>query len=301
MRHNGSTFALAFASVLGALFLAACSAAGRVEVVTTTVQVAALAREVTKGTPVQVLSLVGPGVDPHEYEVSPGDVQQVGAAKLVLRSGIGLDAFLDRALTSSGQKRVVTVTEGIKLRQIRTEQGKTEDDPHVWHDPANDRVMVENIAKALGATFPEQAATFQKNGSTYAAKLDAADAQIRQIIGAIPAANRKMVTDHDAFGYFLDRYGLTFVGAVIPNVSTQGDTSAKQIAELQDTVKREGVKAIFSEESVDPRIAREIAKDTNVQIVADLYGDSLGKPGSGQETVDGMLLYNARRVAEALK
>ncbi len=301
MRHNGFAFALAFASVLGALFVAACSAAGRVEVVTTTVQVAALAREVTKGTPVQVLSLVGPGVDPHEYEVSPGDVQQVGAAKLVLRSGIGLDAFLDRALTSSGQKRVATVTEGIKLRQIRTEQGKTEDDPHVWHDPANDRVMVENIVKALGATFPEQAATFQKNGSTYAAKLDATDAQIRQIIGAIPAANRKMVTDHDAFGYFLDRYGLPFVGAVIPNVSTQGDTSAKQIAELQDTVKREGVKAIFSEESVDPRIAREIAKDTNVQIVADLYGDSLGKPGSGQETVDGMLLYNARRIAEALK
>ena len=274
---------------------------GKVDVVATTSPVAALTKAVLADSGLQVVGLVGPGADPHEYEASPDDVKKIGAATLVLRNGLGLDAFLDGAVKSSGQKNIVTVTEGVKVRVGEDENGKPEDDPHVWHDPTNDKIMVDNIVKALSRTYPDKAATLQKNGAAYQAKLDKTDADIKQLIATIPEANRKMVTNHDAFGYFIDHFGLKFVGAVIPSVSTQGDASAKQIAELQDTIKREGVKAIFAESSVDPKVATQIAKDTRVKIVTDLYGDSLGKAGSGADTVDGMLLQNAKKIVDALK
>jgi len=286
-----------------ALTLIGCgpSGNGAVDVVATTSPVTALAREVLADTGLTVVGLVGPGVDPHDYEASPDDVKKIGAAKLVLRSGLGIDAFLDRPLENSGQRTVVTVTRGVKVREGKDEEGQPEDDAHVWHDPTNDKIMVDNIVKALSTAYPDRADTFAKNGAAYQAKLDDVDAQIKQLIDSIPEANRKMVTNHDAFGYFIERYGLTFVGAVIPSVSTQGDTSAKQLAALEDTIKREGVKAIFAESSMDPKIAKQIANDTGVKIVDDLYGDSLGEPGSGSETVDGMLLLNAKKIVEALK
>jgi zinc/manganese transport system substrate-binding protein len=209
------------------------------------------------------------------------------------------------------------VTDGIEVRHAsedaaHEEEGAHEEgegghehgdeDPHVWHDPLNDKIMVDNIVAALSEAFPDDAATFRANGDAYKAKLDATDAEIRALIEAIPAANRKIVTNHDAFGYFFARYGLEFVGAVIPGVdTTSGEASAQQIAALQDTIEREGVRAIFSEETVDPKVARELANDTGVTIVDDLYGDSLGEPGSGAETIDGMLLANATKIADALK
>jgi zinc/manganese transport system substrate-binding protein len=305
--------------LLGALHFAACSEAGEgadSEVVATTVQVGALAHEVA-GDVVTVHVLVGPGVDPHDYEATADDIRRVGEAEVVLRNGIGLDAFLDSAIESSGASNVVTVTEGIEVRHAsedapHEEEGTHEEgeaghehgdeDPHVWHDPLNDKIMVDNIVAALSAAFPDDASAFRTNGDAYKAKLDAADAEIRALIEAIPDANRKVVTNHDAFGYFFDRYGLEFVGAVIPGVdTTSGEASAQQIAALQDTIEREGVRAIFSEDTVDPKVARELANDTGVTIVDDLYGDSLGEPGSGAETIDGMLLANATKIADALK
>ena len=118
---------------------------------------------------------------------------------------------------------------------------------------------------------------------------------------ALPKEKRILVTSHDAFGYFLRAYGLTFVGAVIPSTSSEAQPSAKDLAALQDLIRREGVKAIFAEEEIDPKVAREISKDTGVRIVDNLYADSLGKPGSGAETVDGMIVSNARKIAEALR
>ena len=281
----------------------ACGTGGqpaRPDVVATTSIIAALTKAVA-GNEVTVGTIVGPGIDPHEYEASADDAARIGNARVLLRNGIGLDASLDRVIASSGQKIVVTVTDGIQLRRGESEGGKPEDDPHVWHDPRNAKIMVDAIAKALSTAFPDKASTFAKNAAAYNGKLDSTDAEIRRLIEGIPAANRKMVTNHDAFGYFIARYGLTYVGAVIPSVSTAGEASAKQLAELQETIKREGVKAIFAESSVEPKVAREIAKDTKITIVDDLYGDSLGKAGSGADTLDGMLLTNARKIANALK
>ena len=271
---------------------------GRLQVVATIPPIAALAREVGADL-ISLTVLAGVGVDPHEFEIKSDGRKAVDRAAVVLRNGIGIDAFLDKAIKGKLSK-VVTVTDGLKLR-TEGEGKDAEQDPHVWHSVENDKAMVDAIVAALSKADAANAEAFKRNGEAYKLKLDAVDIEIRKLIDTIPAANRKMVTNHDAFGYFIDRYGLTFVGAVIPNLTTQAEPSAKDIAALVETIKREKVKAIFAESSVDPKIAAQIAKDTNVKIVDDLYGDSLGEPGSGAESVDGMLLANAKKIVEALK
>lgn len=268
-----------------------------VTVVATTTQIGALTQAVA-GDKVRVATLLKAGASAHDFEPGPDALKKINGAKLVLKNGIGLDDWLNKSIASAGgAKSVVTVTEGIKT----VKRGDGEEDPHVWHDPTNAEIMVENIVNALSAADAPNAATYRANGDAYKAKLADTDRQVREMIDSIPPASRKVVTNHDAFGYFLDRYGLTLVGAVIPSTSSEAQPSAKAIADLQDLIKREGVKAIFAEDEIDPKVAKEISKDTGVIIVADLYADSLGKPGSGADTVDGMLLSNARKIAAALK
>lgn len=277
-----------------------------VKVVATTTQIGALTREVA-GDEVQLTVLLSAGADAHDYEPSPKAVAQIKNARVVLVNGIGLDEWLDDVIGGAGAKQVVVVTEGIVVRagsEEHADEGEhshDEGDPHVWHDPENVKVIVDNIVAALAAADPGNATTFAANGDTYKARLDAVDAQIRALIDSIPAENRKVVTNHDSFGYFFDHYGLEFVGAIIPGTSKDAQPSAKDLADLTDLIKREGVKAIFAEEEVDPKVARQLAGDTGVAIVTGLYADSLGAPGSGAETVDGMLLSNATKIAEALR
>lgn len=270
------------------------------KVVATTSQIGALTREVA-GEHVRLTVLIGAGVSAHDFEPDPGDVRKINAAALVLRNGIGLDDFLDSVIGGAGgSARVVTVTEGITLQKGAGDDGG-DFDPHVWHDPMNAKIIVANIAEALAEADPANAGVYDRNAQTYFAKLDETDREVQQVIDSIPAGHRKMVTNHDAFGYFIRRYGLEYVGAVIPSLSSEAQPSAGDIARLEDLIKKEGVKAIFTESELDPKVARQISKDTGVKIVDDLYADSLGKPGSGAETVDGMLLANARKIAEALR
>lgn len=288
-------------AVGAALASAGCSsshstAGGRLQVVATTVQVGALARAVA-GNDADVKTLIGAGIDPHDFEPGPSDLRAISNAGVILRNGLGLDDWLDRVIKSGGGKsRTVTVTDGIAVRTIDGHP-----DPHVWQDPINDQVMVGDIATALAKADPSHAADYHANAKAYDAKLANVDKQVRAIIDTIPPANRKMVTDHDAFGYFIARYGLTYVGAVIPSTSTQAESSAKDIAALEELIKKEHVKAIFSEETANPKVSAQIAKDTGAKVIDTLYGDSLGAPGSGADTVDGMILTNARTIAEALK
>lgn len=272
-----------------------------IKVVATTTQIGALTRAVA-GDDVELTILLSAGADAHDYEPSPKAVAQIKDAKVVLVNGIGLDAWLDDVISGAGANQVVVVTDGIAIRE-RGEEDRSngEGDPHVWHDPLNAKVMVDNIVRVLGAADPGNAATFRANGDAYKAKLDAVDGQVRALIDSIPAANRRVVTNHDSFGYFFDRYGLEFVGAIIPGTAKDAQPSAKDLADLTEQIAREGVKAIFAEEEVDPKVARQLAEDTGVSIVTGLYADSLGAPGSGADTIDGMLLANATRIAEALR
>ena len=280
---------------------AAPGANARLPVVATIAPVGALVRAVG-GDLVDLHVLAGPGVDPHDYELRVDDRKAIDSARLIVRNGAGIDSFLDRAVDVSGSK-VVTVTDGLKLRSGLTDgrEDPSSKDPHAWQDPTLAKAMALAVASALEKADPAHAAAYRANGAAYAAKLDEVDTEIRALVESLPPANRKMVTNHDAFGYFIDRYGLTFVGAVIPGTSTQAEPSAKQIAQLEDLIRKEGVRAIFAETSLDPKVAEQVAHDTGVKIVDDLYGDSLGLPGSGADTIEGMLLSNTRKIVEALK
>ena len=272
-----------------------------VNVVATTTQIGALTRAVA-GDQVRLTVLLPAGADAHDFEPDPQDVKQVHNARLVLRNGLGLDDWMDKTIANAGgHARVVIVTDGVELLRASSGDEAGEVDPHVWHNPENAAVMVDNIAAALASVDPSRAATFTANAQAYRARLQQVDAEIRGLINEIPQQNRKMVTNHDAFGYFIARYGLEFVGTVFPNSSREGQASAKELAALSDLIRAEGVKAVFAEEEVDPKVARELAKDTGVEIVTGLYADSLGPPGSGADTIDGMLLANARKISEALR
>lgn len=266
------------------------------QVVATTVQMGALSSAVA-GDDAHVTTLIGAGIDPHDFEPGPNDLKTIADADVIVRNGLGLDDWLDKTLKSAGgSATTITATDGITVRTIDGHP-----DPHVWQSPANDKIIVADIAKAFADADPDHASEYEANATAYETKLDEVDQQVREIIDTIPPANRKMVTDHDAFGYFIERYGLTYVGAVIPSTTTQAESSAKDIAALEALIKKEQVKAIFSEETANPKVSKQIAADTGAKVVDTLYGDSLGEPGSGADTVDGMILSNARTIAEALK
>ena len=290
-------------TILACAFLAiACGSEtddGRLRVVATTSQIAALTHEVA-GDGVSVTTLIGPGVDAHDFEPDPGQVRGIHDADIILRNGIGLDDFLDDVIEESGG-RVVTVTDGITPQPGAGQADDGEPDPHVWHDIDNAKQMTANIAEALAEADPENASLYEDNARDYANTLDETDQQIRELLDAIPGDQRKMVTNHDAFGYFIRRYDMEFVGAVIPSVSSEAEPSAGEIADLQDLIEEEQVRAIFAEQELDARVARQLSEDTGVEIVDDLYADSLGDVGTEAGTVHGMLLWNAERIAEALR
>src|SRR6266516_3899067 len=173
-------------------------------VVATTTQVADFARNVG-GDRVQVTQLLKPNVDPHDYEASPADVQAISTADLVVKNGVGLEKFLDGAISAAGfTGTVVDTSAGVKVRP--GDEAEKEGDPHIWHDPANAKIMIHNIAAAFEAKDPAGRATYQANETAYAAKTDALDTRIRTEIGGLPVDQRKLVTNHDAFGYYIARY-----------------------------------------------------------------------------------------------
>jgi zinc/manganese transport system substrate-binding protein len=287
------------------------SSQGRLRVVATTTQIEALAREVG-GDLIELRGIIPAGADAHEYEPTASDLAALEDADVILRHGIGLDGWLDATLSAARDATVTEVTEGILLQRGEAahhgdeaddeDEGHDEEaDPHVWFDPDNAKVMVRNIAAALAAVDPDNRDAYEANSAAYQATLVETKAQVQAIIDEIPPENRKLVTNHDAFGYFARAFGLEVVGAVIPSLSTQAEPSASDTAELLDLIEAEGVRAIFAETTVNPALAQSLASDAGIAVVDDLYGDSLGEPGSGAETLDGMLLYNARKIADALR
>jgi zinc/manganese transport system substrate-binding protein len=307
---------LLLASLLGALLLTACGgsdgggsstevkaatlASGeKLHVVATTVQVTALAREVG-GDRIELKGIVPAGADAHEFEPIASDLAAIEQAHLILRNGIGLDDWLDDSLKAAKYASSAVVTRGVKIRQIE-EDGKKVEDAHVWHNVDNAKLMTDNVASALAKADPANKEYYEARRLSYGAKLDTTKQRVQATIDEIPADSRKLVTNHDSLHYFADAFGLTVVGAVIPSVSTDAEPSAKDASALLETIRKQRVKAIFAESSVNPALARSLARDANVKVIDDLYGDSLGKPGSGADTIDGMLLANARKIADGLK
>lgn len=310
--------AFAALTLVTILLLAACgsdrdgfrAADGRISVVTSTTVVAALATEVG-GEAAEVRALIGPGIDPHTFEITPGDARTISDADVVLLIGLGLDDFLIDHVESVGNGvSVEIVTAGIDLLEAgghAHDHGHDDDhdhggvDPHVWQDPLRVKTMVDNIAASLAEVDPERADEYARNAERYRQTLDETHAEIQALIDQIPAERRKIVTNHDAFAYFADRYGLEVIGTVIPGTSSEADPSAGGYAELVELIRAEGVEVIFTEDLLDPRVAERLASDAGIEVVHGLYSEQVGEPGSGAETVHGMLLANARKISEALR
>jgi zinc/manganese transport system substrate-binding protein/manganese/iron transport system substrate-binding protein len=277
--------------------------AKQLKVVATTTQVADFARNVG-GDNADVTQILRPNVDPHDYEPSPADIQAIAEADVVVKSGVGLEKWLDQTISSAGfTGTVVDASQGVSIRKGDGSEEEAEGDPHIWHNPLNAKIMAANIEKALAAKDPADATVFDANLTSYNGKLDALDADITKKIDAIPADARKLVTNHDAFGYYVDHYHLTFVGSIIPSFDTSAELSAKQISTLTAKIKATGVKAIFSESSLPPKTAEAIGREAGVKVEAgedSLYGDTLGPEGSAGATYLQMEEHNTDTIVNAL-
>jgi ABC-type Zn uptake system ZnuABC Zn-binding protein ZnuA len=267
---------------------------GRLPVVTTTTHLTDFVRAVG-GNHVDVYGILKANVDPHDYEPSPADVTRLAGAKVIVKNGVGLEDWFDATIRNAEPKgAIVDTSTGVALRDG--------DDPHIWLDPRNARVMVRTITAALVAADPAHQRDYEANEAAYAAELDRLDADIAAEISGL--ANKKVVANHDALGYYVDRYGLEFVGSIIPSFDTSAELSAADVSDVVTRIRQAGVKAIFSESSLPRKAAEAIGRDAGVAVVAGddaLYVDSLGPPGSNGDTYLKMLRHNTRVLVDHLR
>ncbi|KRB49979.1 metal ABC transporter substrate-binding protein [Rhizobium sp. Root708] len=251
------------------------------------------------GDHVHVTSLVGPNGDPHEFEPSPANARNLKEASVVFVSGEGLEGWMDRLISASGyQGKPVVASDGVTLRTME-EDGKTITDPHIWNSPVNVKVWVANIAKALASADPADATAFESNAKAYGEKLDALDAYARSAFDKIPEDRRKVLTSHDAFGYFGREYGVSFMAPI--GISTESEASAAEVAKLIEQIKHERVKTYFFENSNDPRLVRQVAKATGAEPGGELYVESLSDAKGPAPTYEKMFRFNVDQIAAAMR
>ena len=262
---------------------------GRAVVVATTTQVADLAREVA-GDRADVRQILKATSDPHEYEPRPSDVKAISGAAVVLRSGGDLDEWLDDVLQNAGGD-ATTLT---LIDSVRTLEGEGETDPHWWQDPRNAITAVGTIRDALISADPEARGAYTANAAAYVVELRALDRTIARCMDRIPSSRRKLVTDHDALGYYAARYDIDIVGTVIPSLSNQSQASAGETARLARTIRAAGVTTIFPASSASAKLARAIGREADADVGPALYADSLGAAGTAGETYVRSMQANTR-------
>ena len=288
---------------------AAAAGAAPLRIVATTTLIADVARQIAgPGQPVE--SLLPPDTDPHAFHPSPRDFALLARADLVLVNGLGLESFLVDPLAAAATGKVVVVSRTIRPRALAAaEHGheeasahahEGEQDPHVWFDPERVAQWVDVIESELAARAPAEADAIHGRARAFRAVLLDLDAWARQRLAAVPEPRRKLVTDHDAFGYFAERYGLTVVGCVLPGFSSAAEASARDLAALHDVVRAAGVRTIFVEEAADPRVARQLADATGARLVA-LPTCSLGAPGGPAATYPQFFRHVVESVARGLE
>jgi zinc/manganese transport system substrate-binding protein len=246
------------------------------------------------GARVEVTTLVGPDGDVHVYTPTPSDVRRIADAKLLVINGFGLEGWLPRLLQAAGNRAsIVTATQGIAPLRLGSDA-----DPHAWQSVANAEKYVANIRDALVAADPPDAEFFRQNAAAYLAKLEALDGEARQAVDRIPLDRRKVISTHDAFGYFAARYGIQFIAPV--GVSTEAEPSARGIAKIITQVKAEHIPAVFLERIGDPRLIRRISAETGARVGGTLYSDSLSDEKGDSPTYIDMVRHNIRTLTSAL-
>jgi zinc/manganese transport system substrate-binding protein len=297
---------LAVGAALAALLLAGpAGAQEKLKVVATFSILADFVKNVG-GERVEVATLVAPGGDAHVYSPTPADAKTLAAAKVVFTNGLGFEGWIDRLVKASATKaRRVVATRGIKARKLAEKGHHDHDhhhhghsDPHAWQSVANANIYVANIRDALIKADPAGKSTYEANARAYAAKLDALEKEVRDAVAKVPAGRRKIITSHEAFGYFQAAYGIAFVAP--QGVSTEAEPSAADVAKIITQIKREKIPAVFLENVTDSRLLRRIAEEGGAKIGGTLYSDALTDEKGDAPTYIDMMRHNVRQLAAAL-
>lgn len=246
------------------------------------------------GEDVSVSSLVGPNADAHVFEPSPSDVRQVAQARLVIINGLHFEGWMERLIKSSGYRgTLVVASRGIAPRQLGGEP-----DPHAWQSLTNAHLYVENIRAALAAALPAKAQQIERRTAAYLQRIDALDRTVRKRFAAIPAAQRRVVTAHDAFGYFGAAYGVEFIAP--QGWTTESEASAADVARIVRQIRAQRAQALFAENISDPRLLQRIAQESGAKVGGKLYSDALSPPGTEADTYLKLFEHNAATLAAAL-
>jgi zinc/manganese transport system substrate-binding protein len=275
------------------------SGRGGVDAVATTTQIGDWTRQVA-GRFGNVHQLLEPNSDPHDYEPRPADVVATAGAAVVFENGDELDHWMGKVVREAGgSPRVVVLGERVPVKLPGEASGPEASrfDPHWWHDPRNAIAAVRQIRDALSSADPAHEAAYRRNASRYITELRRLDHEIAACIARVPQPARKLVTDHDAFGYFAKRYAIHVIGAVVPSQTTQAQPSARDTARLIALIEREHVRAVFPESSLNAKLAEAISRETGASAHYRLYGDTLGPQGSAGATYLSMEAANANALA----
>lgn len=252
------------------------------------------------GDRVAVSTLVGPNGDAHVYAPSPADAKTLGDAKVVFVNGLGFEGWMDRLVKASGTKAVnVIATKGIKPRKSEEEGHGHDADPHAWQSVANAKIYIANIRDGLTSADPDGKATYETNAKAYLDKLDALETEVKAAIAKIPTDRRRIITTHDAFGYFGAAYGVEFIAP--QGVSTESEASAKDVAKIIGQIRKQKIPAVFMENISDDRLMQRIAKETGARIGGKLYSDALSDEKGPAATYLDMVRNNIRELGVALQ
>ena len=290
-----------FTWILTALFmgaLASCQGSPPPDILTTTTILADITRHVA-GDQLVTESLLPFGADPHSYQPVPQDTKKINESKVLIVNGADYERSLNSLLTNVGDKKEpIEVSTGLRL--ITNPENEKEIDPHLWLDPNNVIVYVDNIRAGLTNFNPDSADIYQANARAYVTQLQELDAWINGQVAQIPPKRRVLVTNHDSLEYFADRYGFKIVGSVIPGFSSDASPSAEQMADLIDRIRLFEVPAVFLDTSDNPALAQQIASETGVKVVTDLHLESLTEGAPAGTYID-MMRYNVTKIVEVLK
>ena len=250
------------------------------------------------GDRVEVFTFVGPNGDAHVYEPTPADAKELTESKILFINGLGLDGWMTRLEKSSGFKgAVVTASNGISPREM-VEDEKTVTDPHAWQSLANGKIYVANIRDALIAADPDGKAAYAANAQKFLERIAAMETKVNEAISKLAPERRKIITTHDAFGYFGAAYGMEFIAP--EGVSTESEASAKDVAKIIRQIKAEKIPAVFLENVTDSRLLDQISKETGAKIGGTLFSDALSPPDGPAGTYLDMFRNNIETLSEAL-
>ncbi|SFN36584.1 zinc/manganese transport system substrate-binding protein [Izhakiella capsodis] len=251
------------------------------------------------GEHVVVKTLVGPNGDPHTFEPTPQDAQALSKANVVFISGLGLEGWINRLISASGYHgKVIVASDGVSTRSME-EDGKQITDPHAWNSMKNGIIYAQNVMNALIAADPNDAAYFRQHGTAYIEKLRTLDHWALDTFEKVPPAKRKVLTSHDAFGYFGQRYGITFLSPV--GFSTQSEASASDVAKLINQLKQEKIHTYFIENQTDPRLVKQIASASDAKPGGELYPEALSNKGGVAATYIQAFEHNVKVLAAGMK